>query len=365
VSDLRVVREFKSDLMAAAGGGKRRRRWLLVPIVATALATTGALAATDVIEVGAPAKQGPREHGGPPEARAPVVAGSVEVSGFRAPDPAGGPPWTVRTFRNRAGQTCIQAGRVAQGEFGIFGTDGRLHPLPVRRGQGPCLRLPSPRRDRPLGGISAAGPAVSDEVGGAPPCDYVVVRRSVSVCDDTRMRALSWGLAGPNARYLVSQFPRSSRARRVTLAPGGAYVIVRRASEREGGRFWFVYKGGARSRPAFVGPSEPERDVRTQRGVRVRLSPAAGRPDTAFRLSWRVPLAGRGWTYRLIGPGGERCQLRMSTSVFESRLRAGRRVVRRLTPPGPEPKRWCAGTYRGDVRSADHVRVGRFAFTVR
>src|ERR1700742_7450 len=46
---------------------------------------------------------------------------------IRVADPDGGPPWGVRLIRTTRGDTCLQVGRVENGEIGALGIDGAWH----------------------------------------------------------------------------------------------------------------------------------------------------------------------------------------------------------------------------------------------
>jgi len=46
---------------------------------------------------------------------------------IRVADPDGGPPWGVRLVKTARGETCIQVGRVVDGQIGALGIDGAWH----------------------------------------------------------------------------------------------------------------------------------------------------------------------------------------------------------------------------------------------
>ena len=64
----------------------------------------------------------------------PAVGGS-QVLAPRAADPEGGLPWGLQLVHTTRGETCLQVGRVQNGEIGqlgidgAFNDDGRFHPL--------------------------------------------------------------------------------------------------------------------------------------------------------------------------------------------------------------------------------------------
>jgi len=133
------------QLMAAAGrleadGRSSARRWgsrrMRAALIAAVLLLAGsaiALAATGLLQgspVGEP--QGtPRPNAG---TGVPTVGGS-QLLAPRAADPEGGPPWGLQLVHTTRGETCLQVGRVQNGEIGqlgidgAFNDDGRFHPL--------------------------------------------------------------------------------------------------------------------------------------------------------------------------------------------------------------------------------------------
>jgi hypothetical protein len=117
-----------------------------------------------------------------------------------------------------------------------------------------------------------------------------------------------------------------------------------------------------------------------QTGVKLRVNPAVGRPNTTFQLEFKAP-TGSGDTERqglitLTGPSGSDCvsheTLRMPTGLSGSPDHV------KLAPTGGQP--WCSGTFHGVVEETIRphctpgracpmfiaiVRVGHFQFAVR
>jgi hypothetical protein len=93
--------------------------------------STVALAATGVIRIGAPAEKGSRF--APPLRGGGLVKGTVRLLQIATPDPAGGPPWGMRVLSTKAGEGCVQVGRLLDGKLGAlgrdnaFGDDGQFH----------------------------------------------------------------------------------------------------------------------------------------------------------------------------------------------------------------------------------------------
>lgn len=104
----------------AAGRGRLRRPLILLPALLVPAAAVAAV-------VGGGAIDAPRKADVPREAQ--VVASTVRVSSIRVVDPAGGPPWTLRTARSAGGQRCLTVGQVDGDRFGIVGLDGRFRTL--------------------------------------------------------------------------------------------------------------------------------------------------------------------------------------------------------------------------------------------
>ncbi|HUN78269.1 MAG TPA: hypothetical protein VMU32_05060 [Solirubrobacteraceae bacterium] len=124
----------------ASSSGSPRRGWRpsrlgVLAIAATlALACSAvALAATGLLS-GSPVKPEvtPNANAGNGLPVAGVHAGRIALL---APDPAGGLSWGLRVLPTTRGQTCVQVGRVQDGQLGelgvdsAFGDDGRFHPL--------------------------------------------------------------------------------------------------------------------------------------------------------------------------------------------------------------------------------------------
>lgn len=110
---------------AAGGTAVGRARRLRRPLVLLPALLLPAAAVAAV--VGGGAIEAPRTADVPRESQ--VVAGSVRVSSLRVADPAGGPPWTIRTARSAGGQRCSTVGQVDGRRFGIVGLDGRFRTL--------------------------------------------------------------------------------------------------------------------------------------------------------------------------------------------------------------------------------------------
>ena len=134
----RIVRDESPSPRAQGAYARPRahRRTLVLVIPALLVLAAGALAAGGVIRFGAPAKT----FGGfssPRSGLGALTPGTVRLLPITAPDPAGGPPWSLRVLSTTRGVGCIQVGRLLDGKLGAlgqdyaFGDDGRFHELPV------------------------------------------------------------------------------------------------------------------------------------------------------------------------------------------------------------------------------------------
>jgi hypothetical protein len=329
----------------------------------------------------------------------------------------------VRTFRTTKGNFCAQVGRVTADKLGVVGFDGAFHQLPARGDLAACDLDPlSPRpvptpvaRDsagRPTGARVTASavfaPAsttrldvngMSSRVG----CEERFRRAlhgRLSPCDRARFRYVAWGILRPGVRGLETvRVPGPAEMTRTKPAADRSFVYVLQGGDRRGARVRALMETGERlqvvraPRQFAVPTGHP--DARLERMAAARVTPRTGGRATTFSLRWDVPLPARhrgdGWAYRLFGPGGERCNVRLATTVFElaggivpkrraregdepvpparllpqNGVRLGETVTRHFRPPGPPPRHWCPGSYRGEIRFGDRVVAARFAFRVR
>jgi hypothetical protein len=414
----RMVDAFAAEAVRARRH-RPRRRSAVVPLVVAALVTTGVtLAATGTVKIGAPATIEPS----PPRVHAVVgaaVPGSAHLAAARAADPDGGPPWGVRTFRTTKGFLCAQVGRVAAGKLGLIGFDGAFHELPARanlacdiganRERPSAVALDS--GGRPTGARVNASSVFAPEATVRLDVNGMSARvgchdgfrqafhGTLSPCDRSRFRYVAWGVLRPGVRQLeVVRVPGDGRVIRMAPAPDGSFAFVLNAGDPRGARMRAVMASGAvlpvvRAGRGFTVPTGHP-NARLVRRAAARVTPAVGGPSTTFALHWRVPLAARhrgdGWTYRVFGPGGQSCNVRLAMAVGEAGggivpkraaregdeplpptrmlpqngVRAGERVTRRFRPPGPPPRHWCRGSYHGQIRFGDKIIAGRFAFRV-
>ncbi|HEY4451328.1 MAG TPA: hypothetical protein VGN13_07010 [Solirubrobacteraceae bacterium] len=198
------------------------------------MAITGsALAAGGVFQTGA--SVGPEV---PPNPRTDVgvaIPGSARLLALRVADPAGGPPWGLRTIRTTRGLICVQLGRIvgdrigALGRDGAFKDDGRFHPLSVdylnvggfncgvEDARGNAF-LNEEDFALPAAGLLGGGRDVSGGCYTSP--------KTRAGCGPGDLRDVSYGLLGPAARAITSRSSDGSLAGSATAGPDGAYLVV-------------------------------------------------------------------------------------------------------------------------------------------
>ena len=126
----------------------RSRHTLLFAALAAIVIGTGALAATNVIRIGAPARTGVAfSH--PHRGAGAILPHSVRLLGVKTADPIDGPPWAMRVLSTTRGVGCVQVGRLLDDQLGLLGTagafknDGRFHAMPANSSFSPvgCTTL--------------------------------------------------------------------------------------------------------------------------------------------------------------------------------------------------------------------------------
>jgi hypothetical protein len=216
--------------------GHIRRRSLLLAILAVLGTGAIALAATGVILTGAPVR--PEELPNPNAGigvSAPKGASGIIAT---APDPDGGLPWGMRIVHTTRGETCLQIGRLQNGQLGVLGidgafaNDGRFHPIPVDA-------LPRDVYhdtvfDQMIGSATISCALEGKAVAG----EHLGVDRSadpnakVSHSPPADLRDLLYGLLGPQAVSVTYHFERAGHTVGVAQTTG-AYLIVHGFSPKE------------------------------------------------------------------------------------------------------------------------------------
>lgn len=199
-------------------GRRRFARPLAALIAVLVVATPAVAAATNWFGIGTPnrvPKQSPTQNAGR------AFASTSVLLSLRVPDPQGGPPWGMRIVQTTRGATCVQIGRVEDGQVGTLGIDGvwnndRLfHPYPkIAEGNGfQC------------GTTDGAGHAFFDS-------SYMGMSSSAMAWDGAPQRLVYMGLLGPDARSVTYLMPSGKQAVERTSGSDGAYLFVFARNDR-------------------------------------------------------------------------------------------------------------------------------------
>jgi len=221
---------------------------------------------------------------------------SVSAISAYAEDPAGGPPWGMRTLKTTTGLACIQIGRVAAGQLGVIGqdgafaNDGRFHPLAPQAIENPadCGPPHAPGQSRLAAGasggtvlsVSSQGvPASGSPPDCSPPGDQET-HPNPPICPEHDERAIFTGTLGPSARSITYATP-EGQLRTIKLGADGAYLIVARVNPT-------LDQGGANVSGPLPPPGDgqPIQRITYDNGSECKLEGTketdnAGRPCTA------------------------------------------------------------------------------------
>jgi len=286
-----LVRAAAQDARPAPArrGPRRSRTRLLVVGVGGVLALGGvAVAATTIIQTGAPVKS----HG-MSDLVGKIEPGSTRLLSLRVPDPDGGPPWGIRVFRtsgvgayHASGLACLQVGRVVNGKLGILGQDGsfaddgKFHELPVEASS--------------CGGLDARGqifsgavvPLMASGSASGPGCEtrherwYRTVekprtlnaalrlqisrgerqaarvqrrllakaradaQRTIPLCPARDQRTVAFGMVGSRARSVTATRGSTQMSLRPVGAESGPYLFLFRGAGTGGLQVRTLYPGG-------------------------------------------------------------------------------------------------------------------------
>jgi hypothetical protein len=235
-----------------------------------------------------------------------IRPGTVRLLRIRAPDPQGGPPWTMRVFSTRRGYGCYQAGRLVDGRLvalginGALSGDGRPHRLPIdRQGCGGTddvghvrFTAVSPVRDSSAAltddrcydpeRTRAAGLAVHNAQ------RYIATARrrgddrairegrrqlhrahreraGIRACPPSALRVVIAGAAGPSASAVALTVDGRKMTERVRASDGGAFLFVlARAELPARARLEATYSG--RKRCALPDPAAQPHTTAPQPG---------------------------------------------------------------------------------------------------
>jgi hypothetical protein len=216
--------------------GHIRGRSLLLAVLAVLGMCAIALAATGVILTGAPVR--PEELANPNAGIGLSAPGGASGIVATAPDPEGGLPWGLRIVHTTRGETCLQIGRVQNGQLGVLGNDGafandgRFHPIPVDA-------LPRDVYHHIVFDQMIASATISCALNGkAVAGEHIGVDRSADPNPDVThgppedLRDLLYGLLGPQAVSVTYHYEKAARTVGVAQTTG-AYLIVHGFAAKE------------------------------------------------------------------------------------------------------------------------------------
>jgi hypothetical protein len=306
--------QLRDQLVSVPVQHRRRRAWpaLLTLLGVGPLLAAGALAATGVLG----AKPDPKRGVGAP------ISSSARLLDLRVPDPAGGPPWGLRTVKTTRGTTCVEAGRVVDGQLGVLRPDGTFQAVAAGNASVGCVA--DDAAGHAFVGISAAtttsGPLAKPTCGIASP--------QLPECPAQDQRRVMYGLLGPEATAIVYRDQGTLRKQTVT-PPDGAYLIVLASQPRQGGyaigkmpsvgytirridyRDAPSCRGTGTGRPAncplvgFVAKAAPKPEaVRRKLDVQVHRT----RVDISFRAPVAIRDASASYTAAVFFKRGEGCK---------------------------------------------------------
>lgn len=152
------------------------------------------------------------------------AGGGSPVLALHVADPEGGLPWGMRLVRTTRGETCVQIGRVQDGQLGQLGIDGafdndnRFHPMTADI---------LPNYTRGYANMTCLLPG-EIMIGYTPAQDRNAewgVGREHAKLPPQQLRSISWGLLGAHAVSVIYRTGAGSQT--VAVSPGsGAFMIV-------------------------------------------------------------------------------------------------------------------------------------------
>lgn len=222
-----------------------RRGWhVFVTILVAGGVTTGALAATGNLPI---VQVGDREAN--PNYQVMTFPGmdtratqEPTLLPLRVRDPAGGPPWALRTFPIGRGRLCAQAGQLYAGRFGVVTQVVDRVAAPTGSGPAPAKTVfqelaPSAAilgvrcgATRPGGQLVAANrlTTITNPDGTDLRCGNTPPTRGVALCPITSVKVVRWGFVGPRGTSATFVQPGGRRGPTHTIDPrtGGAYLFA-------------------------------------------------------------------------------------------------------------------------------------------
>jgi hypothetical protein len=305
---------------STAPSGARRRvriRRLVLAIPAVLVLTAGALAATDVIHIGAPAERA----GGPfsfsTVRGGGIAAGSERLLAISAPDPAGGPAWGMRVFSTKEGEGCVQVGRLLDGKLGAigqdnaFGDDGQFHAFSKSSefAKRACTVLDGHDRlfvNATVGDLPAS--AWVGYGGGCVPSTATHAERfgthgkPLATCPQADERNVYYGLLGPDAESITYVLDGHAHTQ-ATVGPEGAYLLVTTASPTQ------LLNFSAGSTQDVVPVDGPITELHYRGGATCRLTARswmggkdACTPELKVPVGWTPPAEAAPTAKQLVAP---------------------------------------------------------------
>ena len=229
-------------------GRPRHVPLLAVIALGALLLAAAALAATQIIGVGAPvtASHAPgRERSsvstgvGIPVAGAKRAPASAQLLALSVPDPGGGLPWGMRILRTTRGLVCVQIGRLLDGRLGVLGQDGQFnddglfHELPAGVLDPDTCSQPT---DKVLysAGLPAAGSLPGPTRSCLAPGEPRTGPSDPWPCPAADERMVAFGVLGPHA--LSVSYRAQGRLHTAAITGRlGAYLVVLRSPPEPSG----------------------------------------------------------------------------------------------------------------------------------
>lgn len=289
-----------------------------------------------------------------------VDPATVAIAPVSDPDPAGGPPWGLRTFGTTDGANCAQVGRLQDGKLGSVDANGTF--------------TESPARANGCGGPARPGAALGPGLWGMARYETAAGVRSVF-----------FGRLGPLLKRVTFADPDGKNPRDLQVSPNGEYVAVYPDSVRMDNepRQRFAFDGGCGpERKQLLGLSPTAEIVNCQvvvtfggssvqresaaskrarkhpsRPSPVTVTPEVAGPGRRITVHFKVPITlqpGDAYVVRLTGEGAKKCADKLdlrrdvaAASNFRTSVRGRWDDI--LLPLGGKTGRWCRGTYNAEV----------------
>lgn len=243
-----LLRAAKREARARKRAERGRRRWwsprpFVILITIGLVGGTAALAGSGLIDFGNP--DPPNLH---PETYGRVIPKSAATVPIVVPDPDGGLAWGMRVFET-AGQsvggfrpgkvTCIQIGRLYEGQVGVlgedgaFGDDGRFHISGLQSqdcgpqdANGHAVFGAGELEPRPASGQISRTSCLDARFGTPDQTGH-------PVCKPGRWRTIMGGLAGPEAETVTLNARSGPITQTVPPNTDGAYLFVLKGDPSE------------------------------------------------------------------------------------------------------------------------------------